>query len=95
MLANLSVFFLNYLNYVSGILTSFLLIYVAFKMIKRVRNKKIDVIFDSYMDSYGNVNMRKIINYKGSTHILESILEDKDKNEYYTVIDNKKVFLNL
>lgn len=95
MLANLSVFFLNYLNYVSGILTSLILIYVAFKMIKRVRNKKIDVIFDSYMDSYGNVNMRKVINYKGTTHILESILEDKDTNDYYTVIDNKKVFLNL
>lgn len=95
MLANLSVFFLNYLNYVSGILTSLILIYVAFKMIKRVRNKKIDVIFDSYIDSYGNVNMRKVINYKGSTHILESILEDKDTNDYYTVIDNKKVFLNL
>lgn len=95
MLANLSVFFLNYLNYVAGILTSVFLIYVAFKMIKRVRNKKIDVIFDSYMDSYGNINMRKVINYKGTTHILESILEDKDTNDYYTVIDNKKVFLNL
>lgn len=95
MLANLSVFFLNYLNYVSGILTSLILIYVAFKMIKRVRNKKIDVIFDSYMDSYGNVNMRNVINYKGTTRILESILEDKDTNDYYTVIDNKKVFLNL
>jgi peroxiredoxin family protein len=95
MLANLSVFFLNYLNYISGILVSVFLVYVAIKAIKRVRNKKIDVIFDSYMDSYGNVNMRKIINYKGSTHILESILEDKDTNDYYTVIDNKKVFLNL
>jgi hypothetical protein len=95
MLANLSVFFLNYLNYVSGILTSLILVYIAIKAIKRVKNKKIDVIFDSYMDSYGNVNMRKVINYKGTTHILESILEDKDTNDYYTVIDNKKVFLNL
>lgn len=95
MLANLSVFFLNYLNYVSGILVSVFLVFVAFKMIKRVANRKIDVIFDSYMDSYGNVNMRKVINYKGTTHILESILEDKYTNDYYTVIDNKKVFLNL
>ena len=95
MLANLSVFVLNYLNYVSGILVSLILVYIAIKAIKRVTNRKIDVIFDSYMDSYGNINMRKVINYKGTTHILESILEDKDTNDYYTVIDNKKVFLNL
>lgn len=95
MLANLSVFFLNYLNYVSGILLSLILVYIVIKAIKRVTNRKIDVIFYSYMDSYGNVNMRRVINYKGTTHILESILEDKDTNDYYTVIDNKKVFLNL
>lgn len=95
MLANLSVFFLNYLNYVSGILVSLILVYIAIKAIKRLPNNKIDVIYDSYMDSYGNVNMRKVIYYKGNTHILESILEDKDTNDYYTVIDNKKVFLNL
>lgn len=95
MLANLSVFFLNYINYVSGILVSLILVYLSIKAIKRVTNRKIDVIFDSYKDSYGNVNMRKVINYKGTTHILESILEDTDTNDYYTVIDNKKVFLNL
>lgn len=95
MLANLSVFFLNYLNYVSGILVSLILVFVAVKMIKRVRNNKVDVIIDEYIDSYGNMNTKKVINYKGTTHILESILEDKDTNDYYTVIDNKKVFLNL
>ena len=96
MLASLSIIFLNYLNYISGVLVSIILLVIAFKAIRKINaNKKIAIDYESYFDSFGNINMRKYIKYKGTTHIIESILEDKNKNEYYTVIDNKKVYLDI
>jgi len=95
MLQGIATFILNYFNYVSGIIISFLLVFIAFKIIKRYKSKNIAVIWESYFDKYNNLNTKKYIEYKGKKHILECVLYDNLKDEYYTVIDNNRVYLDI